>query len=81
MLTREPGGTTLGKNLRKILLDNETGEIAPRSEALLYAADRAHHVYTLIRPALERGDVVITDRYLTPLLLTRERVECCHHLK
>ena len=63
VLTREPGGTTLGKNLRKILLDNETGEIAPRSEALLYAADRAHHVYTLIRPALERGDVVITDRY------------------
>ncbi len=44
-------------------MDNETGEIAPRSEALLYAADRAHHVHTLIRPALERGDVVITDRY------------------
>ncbi|MFM1797133.1 MAG: hypothetical protein RL733_914 [Actinomycetota bacterium] len=63
VLTREPGGTTLGKNLRKILLDNETGEIAPRSEALLYAADRAHHVFTLIRPALDRGDVVITDRY------------------
>ncbi|MBU3693035.1 MAG: dTMP kinase [Candidatus Nanopelagicaceae bacterium] len=63
VLTREPGGTTLGKNLRKILLDNETGDIAPRSEALLYAADRAHHVYSLIRPALERGDVVITDRY------------------
>ncbi len=63
VLTREPGGTTLGKNLRKILLDNETGEIAPRAEALLYAADRAHHVFTLIRPALERGDVVITDRY------------------
>ncbi|MFM8843316.1 MAG: dTMP kinase [Actinomycetota bacterium] len=64
LLTREPGGTTLGKNLRKILLDNATGEIAPRSEALLYAADRAHHVFTLIRPALERGEVVITDRYI-----------------
>lgn len=63
VLTREPGGTTLGKNLRKILLDNATGDISPRSEALLYAADRAHHVYSLIRPALERGDVVITDRY------------------
>ncbi len=63
VLTREPGGTTLGKNLRKILLDNSTGDISPRSEALLYAADRAHHVYSLIRPALERGDVVITDRY------------------
>jgi dTMP kinase len=63
LLTREPGGTNLGKNLRKILLDNATGEIAPRSEALLYAADRAHHVFSLIRPALERGEVVITDRY------------------
>jgi dTMP kinase len=63
VLSREPGGTDLGKNLRKILLDNDTGDISPRSEALLYAADRAHHVYSLIRPALERGDVVITDRY------------------
>ena len=63
VLSREPGGTQLGKNLRKILLDNDTGDISPRSEALLYAADRAHHVYSLIRPALERGDVVITDRY------------------
>jgi dTMP kinase len=63
LLTREPGGTNLGKNLRKILLDNATGEIAPRSEALLYAADRAHHVFALIRPALERGEIVITDRY------------------
>jgi len=63
VLSREPGGTDLGKNLRKILLDNNTGDISPRSEALLYAADRAHHVYSLIRPALERGDVVITDRY------------------
>jgi dTMP kinase len=63
VLSREPGGTELGKNLREILLNHETGEIAPRSEALLYAADRAHHVYSKIRPALERGDVVITDRY------------------
>jgi len=63
LLTREPGGTDLGKNLRKILLDNLTGEIAPRSEALLYAADRAHHVFSHIRPALERGEIVITDRY------------------
>ena len=62
-LTREPGGSTLGKGLRKILLANETGEISPRSEALLYAADRAHHVYSVIKPALERGEVVITDRY------------------
>jgi dTMP kinase len=63
VLTREPGGTNLGKDLRKILLGHETGAISPRAEALLYAADRAHHVYSVIRPALERGDVVITDRY------------------
>jgi dTMP kinase len=63
VLTREPGGTDLGKDLRKILLGHETGVISPRAEALLYAADRAHHVYSVIRPALERGDVVITDRY------------------
>jgi dTMP kinase len=63
VLTREPGGTDLGKDLRKILLGHETGAISPRAEALLYAADRAHHVYSVIRPALDRGDVVITDRY------------------
>jgi dTMP kinase len=63
VLTREPGGTDLGKDLRKILLGHETGAISPRAEALLYAADRAHHVYSVIRPALEHGDVVITDRY------------------
>ncbi|MEY4163867.1 MAG: hypothetical protein RLZZ79_819 [Actinomycetota bacterium] len=62
-LTREPGGSKLGTGLRKILLDNATGAISPRAEALLYAADRAHHVYSVIRPALERGEVVITDRY------------------
>jgi len=63
LLTREPGGTELGNKLRKILLDNETGVISPRAEALMYAADRAHHVYSMIRPALQRGEVVITDRY------------------
>lgn len=62
-LTREPGGSDLGKGLRKILLANETGVISPRAEALLYAADRAHHVYSVIKPALENGEVVITDRY------------------
>jgi len=63
LLSREPGGTELGKDLRKILLGHETGEISPRAEALLYAADRAHHVYSVIRPALDRGEVVISDRY------------------
>jgi dTMP kinase len=63
VLSREPGGTDLGKDLRKILLGHETGAISPRAEALLYAADRAHHVFSVIRPALAEGKVVITDRY------------------
>jgi dTMP kinase len=63
VLSREPGGTDLGQGLRKILLGHETGVISPRAEALLYAADRAHHVFSIIRPALANGDVVITDRY------------------
>jgi len=63
VLSREPGGTDLGQGLRKILLGHETGVISPRAEALLYAADRAHHVFSIIRPALAEGKVVITDRY------------------
>ena len=63
VLGREPGGTPLGKELRNILLSHETGQISPRAEALLYAADRANHVYEVIRPALAAGDIVITDRY------------------
>ena len=61
--TREPGGTEVGVLIRDIVLHHR-GDIAPRAEALLYAADRAHHVATHVRPALERGDVVIQDRYL-----------------
>lgn len=61
--TFEPGGTELGQEIRHLLLHRK-GDVAPRSEALLYAADRAHHVATKVRPALERGEVVITDRYL-----------------
>ncbi|WP_439565666.1 dTMP kinase [Microcella sp.] len=60
---REPGGTDLGLELREIVL-HRRGHIAPRAEALLYAADRAHHIATVVRPALERGGVVIQDRYL-----------------
>ncbi|CAB4658638.1 unannotated protein [freshwater metagenome] len=63
VLSREPGGTELGVEIRKILLSHSTGEISPRAEALLYAADRAHHVHSVIRPALARGEVVISDRY------------------
>ena len=61
--TREPGGTEVGMLIRDIVLHHR-GEVAPRAEALLYAADRAHHVETVVRPALERGDAVIQDRYL-----------------
>ena len=61
--TREPGGTEVGVLIRDIVLHHR-GEVAPRAEALLYAADRAHHVETVVRPALARGEVVIQDRYL-----------------
>jgi len=61
--TREPGGTEVGVLIRDIVLHHR-GDIAPRAEALLYAADRAHHVASHVRPALERGEVVIQDRYL-----------------
>ena len=61
--TREPGGTEVGVLVRDIVLHHR-GEVAPRAEALLYAADRAHHVETVVRPALDRGDIVIQDRYL-----------------
>ncbi|MCK2030971.1 dTMP kinase [Microbacterium galbinum] len=61
--TREPGGSEVGQLIRDIVLHHR-GDIAPRAEALLYAADRAHHVATVVRPALERGDIVLQDRYL-----------------
>lgn len=61
--TREPGGTDVGGLVRDIVLHHR-GEVAARAEALLYAADRAQHIAMLVRPALERGDVVIQDRYL-----------------
>lgn len=63
-LTREPGGSGIGRTIRKVLLDPATGKIHPRTEALLFAADRAEHAATVIRPALDAGNDVITDRYM-----------------
>lgn len=61
--TREPGGSDVGRLIRDIVLHHR-GDIAPRAEALLYAADRAHHIATVVRPALDRGEIVLQDRYL-----------------
>lgn len=64
VITREPGGTPVSEKIRSILLDNGSGKLDYRAEALLYAADRAEHVTKVIKPALDAGKVVITDRYI-----------------
>lgn len=64
LLTFEPGDTHVGRDIRRIVLDPATGHLADRTEALLYAADKAEHVEKVVRPALEQGSIVITDRYV-----------------
>jgi dTMP kinase len=64
LTTFEPGDTEVGRQLRQILLGHQTGDIDPRTEALLYAADRAEHVASVVAPALAAGAVCITDRYI-----------------
>ena len=67
-LTFEPGDTEVGVRVRQIVLDPATGELSDRTESLLYAADKAEHVHSVVQPALDRGEVVITDRYVDSAL-------------
>ncbi len=63
LLTREPGGTALGDQIRALLLDHGHGDMHAATEALLFAADRAQHVHERMRPHLEEGGVVLCDRF------------------
>jgi dTMP kinase len=63
VMTREPGGTVLGQKIRQLLLDDPNRWIDRRTELLLYGADRAQHVESVIRPHLDRGDIVLCDRF------------------
>ncbi|MEE9964244.1 MAG: dTMP kinase [Propionicimonas sp.] len=83
VVTLEPGGTAMGMVLRDLVLNPKWGEVSPRTEALLYAADKAQHVDEVVLPALRRGAVVISDRYVDSMLayqgagrdLSADRVE------
>ncbi len=68
VVTFEPGGTELGAVLRDLVLNPKWGDVSPRAEALMYAADKAQHLYELVMPALRRGAVVISDRYVDSML-------------
>jgi len=68
VLTFEPGDTPVGKEMRRIVLSPETGALSDRTEVLLYAADKSEHVDTVVQPALDRGAVVLTDRYVDSTL-------------
>lgn len=87
VVSREPGGTTLGAEVRQMLLRIDGEAPVPRAEALLYQADRAQHVDTLIRPALARGDWVLSDRFAASSVafqaagraLKREEIDWLNH--
>ncbi|MEE9418715.1 MAG: dTMP kinase, partial [Desulfatiglandaceae bacterium] len=67
--TMEPGGTRVGQDIRRILLDSQNQNLSPLAELLLYAADRAQHVEEVIRPLLEQGKWVVCDRYFDATLV------------
>ena len=69
VVTREPGGTDIGKKIRSILLDPASRDLVPAAELLLYMADRAQHIYSLIKPNLDNGKIVICDRYFDATLV------------
>ncbi len=66
--TFEPGDSVLGARIRRLVLDLGSGDLAPRAEALLYAADKAQHLHAVVRPALRRGTVVVCDRYVDSMV-------------
>ena len=64
IFTREPGGTEISEKIRELILSNDNDKMSPRTEALLYSASRAQHIDELVRPNLEKGNVVISDRFV-----------------
>jgi len=64
IFTREPGGTKISEKIREIILSNDNANMSPRTEALLYSASRAQHVDELIKPNLEKGNIVVSDRFV-----------------
>lgn len=68
LTTRQPGGTQVGNELRRLVLDPAMGHVDARAEALMYAADKAQHVHEVIAPALARGETVVCDRYVDSMI-------------
>ena len=68
VLTFQPGDTPIGATLRDLVLNPKWADVSPRAEALMYAADKAQHVHEVVLPALRRGAVVISDRYVDSML-------------